>query len=111
LVAISGQNFLRPESALSLADLTPQPATLSLNVHPNPTADILNLSVGTTMTSTLGHELIDVTGKRISTASMGHLNAGEYRVPLDVSGLAPGLYLVRVFNGQQETAGRLFVKE
>lgn len=111
LVAISGQNYLRPESALSLADLSPQPATLTLNVYPNPTADILNLSVGTTITSTLGHELIDVTGKRISTVSMGHLNAGEYRMEMDVSGLAPGLYLVRVFNGQQETAGKLFVKE
>ena len=50
----------------------------------------------------------DALGRRVSAARYD-LTAGAHRLPLDVSGLAPGLYLLRVQSGETVVTERLTV--
>jgi len=110
LVSINGQNFLRPESALSAADITPQPSTLKLDVFPNPTSGVINLNIQTTKAARLMYEVHDATGRAVSSVAMGNVQAGEHRVTTDLSSYPAGLYMIRVINGEEEMINKLFVK-
>ncbi len=110
LITISGQNFLRPESALSAENIEPRPSSLGMTLYPNPTTDLINVSINTSKESTLTWELYDVMGKLLISRSLGRNAPGEYRVPLDVSAFTPGLYMVRVHNGSDDATSALFVK-
>lgn len=111
LVAISGQNFLRPESALSTETIAPRPSALGMKLYPNPTTDFINVGISTSKDNMLTWELYDVMGKLLVSKSMGQTAAGEYRVPVDLSGFTAGLYMVRVHNGSDDATSALFIKE
>jgi Zn-dependent metalloprotease len=77
-------------------------ATAELSLYPNPTTDQLqlNLSSGAELKSV---EVFDARGAKASVRSLGN---GQ----LSVSGLAPGLYLLRASDGQN-TFTKHFVKQ
>ena len=52
--------------------------------------------------------LYDALGRRVATASDG-IAAQEARVPLDVSGLSPGVYVARLVTGASVRTERLVV--
>jgi alkaline phosphatase D len=110
-ITISGQNFLRPESALSAESLEPRPSALGMTLFPNPTTDLINVSISTSQDNRLTYELYDVMGKLLMTRSMGQMAPGEHRVPIDMSGHTAGLYMVRVHNGLDDAASALFIKK
>lgn len=110
LVTISGQNFLRPESALSAGDLTPSPATLGLKLFPNPTSGIINIDISTVRDARLVYEVYDVMGRRLTSSVVGQVGSGEHRVTADMTAYPTGMYMIRVVNAQEEAVTELFVK-
>ncbi len=111
LVTISGQNFLRPESALSTTNLNPVPSSLSLQLYPNPTDGILNLKIGTSKDAMLFFELYDVMGRQLTSTVLGSKGAGEHRTSLDLTNYPAGLYMIRAMNGDSEIVSELFFKD
>ena len=54
-------------------------------------------------------EVFDLLGRRVAQLADGPALAGEHRADLDVSGLAPGVYLVRLRQGAQQATRRMVV--
>ncbi len=111
LVTISGQNFLRPESALSAQDLAPRPSSLGLSLFPNPTQGMLNMNISTKQDAMLFYDVYDVMGKRLSSAVIGQRGAGAHTISLDMKSHTAGLYMIRLTNGANEAVSQLFFKE
>jgi alkaline phosphatase D len=111
LVTISGQNFLRPESALSTSNLNPIPSSLSLQLYPNPTDGVINLKIGTAKDAMLFFELYDVMGRQLTSSVLGTKGAGEHRTSIDMATYPAGLYMVRLLNGDSEATSALFFRD
>ena len=111
LVSIDGQNFLRPESALAVANQIPAPSTLSLSVYPNPTTNVLNLNIETQNASELTFILYDLLGKEVTRKNLGKQNRGTVAEQVNTASLPDGLYMIRVLDAQGNEASSLFIKE
>lgn len=85
-------------------------ATLAVSVHPNPLEDRRG-----TVNITLPHPsmvhvtLIDLLGRSMALPAPGFLNAGTHHLPLDVSSLSAGTYLVRVEAGHASGAHAVII--
>ena len=84
-------------------------APFGLAAHPNPLRDGGTLTLRLDRPERVRVEAFDALGRRVALVHDGVLPAGAHRLPLDVSGLAPGLYLVRVATGSATTAIRVTV--
>ena len=62
-------------------------------VYPNPASTNVNINIDLKKNSNVSIQLVDVTGKLVRTADYGSLN-GFYVLPLDISGLNSGLYMI-----------------
>ena len=81
----------------------PQPA-----VFPNPTSSGASVSFALAEASGVTVDLVDVLGRRVATLASGALPAGPARLRVP-TGLAPGLYLVRVRTAAGTATARLSV--
>ncbi len=79
----------------------------SLSVFPNPVWHSATVRLVLDAAADVTVEVLDMLGRRQSTIHRGTLAAGETRLPVDVGGLAPGVYVVRVSGGVM--AARPFV--
>ena len=89
----------RAESARQRAAAdAPAPDGEALVLHgarPNPSADVVAVSLTLAEAAAVRVEVFDLTGRRVAT-SRARLAAGAGAVPVDVSGLAAGAYVYRV---------------
>lgn len=67
-----------------------------VNVYPNPTTDYLTLEYTMSTASPVIMTITDVTGRMVSTESLGIVNAGNNVKTLDVTGFAKGTYNVQL---------------
>ena len=72
------------------------PALLTAEVYPNPTDGFAELRLGLPSGGAVIVEAFDLLGRRLGTLYRGEDMAGFYILPLDLSGYASGLYIVRV---------------
>lgn len=75
-------------------------ATIGLELMPVPAMDQVSLIFGTGGTTTV--ELFDARGRRVFTRSLGTFAPGIHRCELDLTGLSPGFYSVRLMNNKGE---------
>lgn len=75
---------------------------VELSIYPNPAHDLLTVNLGSAVEPT-GVSVTDVRGSATSARYQGHGN-------VDISNLAPGLYIVSVQNGQH-VYHQKFIKE
>ena len=87
-------------AALSVSTVT---EGLSLKVYPNPASSTLTISGNSTNTSA-EYMVYDLTGHRITGGGMS-----GYSEVIDVSGYAPGIYIVKLQNGTQLTTHKFVV--
>lgn len=73
-----------------------------VNVYPNPTSGILNIS-GTSFTEV---EVYDGFGKKITTYS-----TSENCDAINLSSYAPGIYIIRILDNNQERAAKKIIKQ
>ena len=76
-----------------------------ISLYPNPANDVVNIQCTTNNVQILGVEVIDVYGKVINT-----LNVTENPTRINVSGLATGMYFVRV-TMEEGVATKTFIKK
>ena len=96
------------ESAVVSGTKTPPPE-LAVELFPNPVRDVLNIMLQPGQPNRISVSLSGPDGRLVLERQAG-ATGGYQLLPLDVSGLAPGFYVVRVRVGEQAWSGKM-VKE
>jgi hypothetical protein len=77
-------------------------AASGISVYPNPATDIVNVSINLSQISDVVVDIVDVTGKVVSTMAVNQLAAGEQKIPVAVENLSRGTYMAEIFvNGSR----------
>ena len=94
--------------AVSVEDCcSPLPGSLSIgSVTPNPFPSVAAISFQTEGAGSVVLEVYDLSGRLVETLVHGLVEAGEHSAVFDGSGLAPGVYLIRLRSGYQTAAAR-----
>lgn len=86
--------------------LDPDFKGFDVNVFPNPSAELIAVQMNGIVTEHLNVDLLDVTGKLVSSAK---INAGSTIAYFDVQTVYEGVYFVRISNGELQTTKRVLV--
>jgi PKD repeat protein len=86
-----------------------QNALRATSLWPNPAVDQFNLSLNSSRSGTLELSIIDLNGRQVRHSSVA-VQAGANQLPVDVNGLQPGMYMLRLMNGNNSATLR-FVKQ
>ena len=81
-----------------------------LQLHPNPTQRQTTLSMQLNAATPLNISIFDVQGRLVRDFGNQKVGKGRYEFPLDLEGLASGIFLVRVQMGNASEALRLVVE-
>ncbi len=84
-------------------------AAFAFAVAPNPAATTARVGITLAGSMAVKVELYDLAGRKVATVVDGPLAAGENSRELDVSGMAAGLYILRLEAGERVAATRLAV--
>lgn len=98
----------RRAKVVSTASALPEAENLTVSVYPNPTSTDPSVDVQLKGIQSFSVGLLDMAGRQIRTLS--YTDAPSTRVMLPVSGLAPGLYIVRVKTSGESVSKRLLVQ-
>ena len=82
---------------------------MSVNVSPNPASDIVNIEYSIPRSAPTKVELYDSMGRMVQSLNSQNLMAGSYTGTLEVNDIVPGLYFVRIQNGNDVLVARLVV--
>lgn len=85
------------------------PAVRLAQNHPNPAAARTTIAFDLRSPGRARLEVFDLAGRRVAAPLDAVLGAGPHEADLDVSGLAPGVYLYRVRTGTGERSRRMLV--
>lgn len=80
-----------------------------LSVYPNPANSSIHVGIQTKSSDAAKVEVFDLLGRRQLVDESDALTTGEAQIEIDTSGLAAGIYVLRVSHGSQVKYGR-FVK-
>lgn len=95
-------DYIYSYSGIDEAGISPASQT-SLKAYPNPAATKLNIEIEPTQNATA--ELLDLSGRQLKSQKVDGSHA-----QMDVSTIAPGIYLLRVTAAGQTTTRRVIVK-
>ena len=76
------------------------------NLYPNPTTGVSNLEIGLQATTELRYEVFNLMGQRIVSQVIDKA-VGRVDIPIDLSGQSDGIYILRVWVGQEYFAKQL----
>lgn len=79
--------------------------SMSVKVYPNPTAEILNVSLAFDDMSQIRLVLYDISGRILSA-----INADKELMELDFSDYIPGTYILKVFKGNRDLGSYKIIK-
>lgn len=80
-----------------------QPDLIQLTVFPNPSSAETTLALQVKKASLYHIEITNLNGQLIKTIYEGHLEVSDQQWPIDVSGLAPGQYLITTSSEQSRS--------
>lgn len=86
------------------------PAVPEVRVSPNPAREFFTVSVREAYSEQLRFELYAVSGARLMQTTWAANPGSPFEYQLLTADLASGVYLYRLFNGGQESAGQLIIK-
>ena len=95
-------------SGLAMAIENDSPAII-MGTWPNPTSDVLNMSIYLAGDQNITISVIDISGKEVLAPRTSPLGSGANQTTLDVNALAPGTYMVRI-NTANSTVTERFMK-
>lgn len=78
----------------------------TFNAYPNPATEILNLDIASVQNGVVTCNVIDLTGKLISTKPIQTGPSGSF-TRLDLSALPKGIYAVQLINEQGSITKRI----
>ena len=77
------------------------PESVEVTIGPNPAPGRTTASLRLSRPGEVTVSVVDVLGRTVLSHDLGLRSAGEVRAPLDLGGLAPGVYLVRTLVGER----------
>ena len=90
-------------------EASPSAVALSLAAGPNPARGAVALTFALPAAAAATAEVLDALGRSVLRADLGAQAAGAGAARLDVSGLAPGVYVVRLAAGPARASTRISV--
>ena len=88
---------LAPMAVSGMAAMTSDEGDpIVLSVYPNPVMEVANVRFTIERSQQVTLDVFDLLGRRVITRDLGGVSTGEHEVALEVSDLAPGLYMVRL---------------
>jgi hypothetical protein len=78
-------------------------------VYPNPAKDMLNVDLTTENTGNINFNIVDITGKQISSETVKHAG-GAMTYTTSVSNLSKGIYFVYILTNQGKTVKKFVVE-
>jgi len=94
----------------TVTGLTTQESVLSnVNVFPNPSADLINVTLNLKSEQKVSLELVDVTGKLIVSKDLGLLQ-GESNHSLNSNGITKGIYFVKVVSDKGTETKKIIIE-
>jgi hypothetical protein len=108
---VTGPNFLSDMAldAINISGstgLTSNQILTGVNVHPNPGNGLYQLEVNTTGSEDITYEVIDLSGRVISTGKVNGTN-GYYKAMVDLQTAANGMYTLSIKKGDQSSYVKL----
>jgi trimeric autotransporter adhesin len=85
-------------------------ASPAIEVYPNPTSSVLNISIHSERTSDMIYNVQNILGQKVTTPEKAILNAGGNHFEINVKEFKPGIYLIRI-NGERFSCIKKFIKE
>ena len=99
-------------SLSSLAGVSEQP-TNSMNevsLYPNPTSELMNVSITIEKSDILKFEVVDVTGKLVKVLLQDKVKAGKNNFSFSTTPLSNGIYFLKITSATKEILTQKFVK-
>lgn len=103
---VTGTEIVVP-NPVSTANLEQIDATVK--IYPNPAQDFTNLVLNLKESNEVQLDIIDLTGKTLSSRNYGQLN-GAQQITISTSNLSKGIYLVNIKVGAKLLSKRLIVE-
>ena len=94
-------------STLAAKRLELEPEILDVSIYPNPFNAAARVTFSLPHAGDVDVNVFDVTGRRVATLLHGRLEAGEHEARFDGSGMASGVYFVRVRAGEVSRVGKM----
>jgi hypothetical protein len=88
------------------------PKTVAISLYPNPTNDILNITIGTNQIHRV--EVYDALGKKLNNIFLQQesVGSGQQNIQLHFKSLSSGIYFIRALNKENNVVGNSkFIKE
>lgn len=79
------------------------------SVWPNPTSDLLQITIDMSYTRNVRIAVVDVSGREIRSIYSGTIAAGKRTMTWDASGLSGGVYLIRMRGGEVDVTKKVVV--
>ena len=95
-VGVSNLNFI-----------TEQSTTENISVFPNPATGIVKLDFKAKNSSAVSARIIDIAGREVMSVNMGKAYVGQSNFQMDMSSLAPGVYVVEIRQEGIRAIGRV----
>lgn len=97
---------LYPASMAGLNEIS----VTGLSLYPNPANESVTLTINNNVSGENNIVLIDALGNQVHVLQSGYLNAGLSQLDVDLNGLAPGVYFIRITNANGSAVAK-FIKE
>lgn len=86
-----------------------QPVNANVSLYPNPAHDHLNVDVTLEVAAPVSLELLDLSGRTVSTVYAGALSAGKHGLRVETRDLPAGLYMARVQSGASVSTHKVLI--
>jgi hypothetical protein len=83
---------------------------LNMSIYPNPAIDNVTLNLNIEESSNAQMLIFDLSGKQILTMDLGMLTEGHNKIPVDVSKLVQGTYMMQVTVGTSTATSKIIIK-
>lgn len=97
------------ESTTEVTGIESNESISQLSLYPNPANDVAYIEFVAEENQSVGVELYDLNGKLVSQKEFTELN-GQYQLPIQVSQLEKGIYMVRLTVGDNVSMKKLVVE-
>jgi len=108
---VLNQGFNQTNQSANTSIQAPKLLEVSYRLYPNPTRDQIQLELQAGERMDLKAEVWDLTGRQMPVPIQSWRQVQEVNTTFDLSSLATGMYLLRIFDGQGKAAKTLRIEK
>ena len=102
--------FTFTNGTVPVEDDLPLEGVITMRVWPNPSSGSVALTYTLPTPERMRLEVVDALGRRVWNEALGHRSAGVHQIPLHLSRLSDGVYLLRLISGRGDVVTRRFTQ-